>query len=144
MPARLARALQVNALFRSESSARDKGAASLHIRSCCAINPGSRPAGRGPISRGSCFSGCRWWGGISHEHALYLEGISKANTRELRILSPSLAGPSCHTRTERSVICAGSRGDVLRSLTGANGGNGVCAKLFSRVDRRSERNGPQL
>ena len=33
----------------------------------------------GTRHRGSCASGCRCWGGISHEHALYLEGNSKAN-----------------------------------------------------------------
>jgi hypothetical protein len=81
----------------------------LKIRSCCAINPGFHLVKRGPNIRGSCVSGCRCWGGISHQHALYLEGHSKVKGRELGVLSRPLAGPSCHTRTERNVSLRGRK-----------------------------------
>jgi hypothetical protein len=78
MPARLARALQMNALFRSESSARDKGAASLHIRRLCAMcrvhlvngdltngGPASAGAGVGLVAFAFEEAPCHFFNGIN-------------------------------------------------------------------------------
>jgi hypothetical protein len=73
MPARLARALQVNALFRSESSAHDKGAASLRYKTTLCDVPGL-PCSRGPVTPGVLRQRVPVNGEAFRTKFLYLEG----------------------------------------------------------------------
>src|SRR5690349_5549759 len=80
------------------------------------------PCGTGIHPPGVLRSGCRWWGGISHEHALYLEGNRKAkvascvSSRELcRSFMTHTERRSWRTATLRTATMRG-RGLMLQNF----------------------------